>query len=529
MKSLWLPALFLCLSIAACGDRGASVKSDHILYRGNGEEPESLDVHKSTSTEAGHVQRDLGEGLVGYTPDGKIRPAAAATWTLSPDGTVYTFNLRPEGRWSNGDPVTAQDFVFSYRRLVDPATAALYTDSVNAVVNAAAILSGDASPNTLGVEAAGDHELRITLTQPVPYFVDLLAHPSMFPVHPASVEALGDQFARPGNLISNGAYRLDSWAVGSYVELQRNEYYWDNPNTSIDRVRHYVTPQPEVELNRYRAGELDITRAIPPELFRQMQDERPDEVRVSPALGVYYYGFNMDNERLSGNTKLRQALSMAVDREAIVRLLDRGETPAYSWVPNGTKNYDPQVYSWGDLPADERKRRALQLYEEAGFGKAIPLEISIRYNTHRTHQKIAVAVQSMWRDAFGFEATLINEDFQVLLANLQQGNSELFRLNWDGDYNDAHTFLTTLETGNSSNYTGYSSDEYDDLMARAATQADPAARKLYLEEAERVMLRDYPLIPIYFTINRSMVSTEVEGWGDNVLNFHYSQHLSLRR
>jgi len=378
MKRLWLPGLLLCLSLAACGDRGARDESDQVLHRGNGEEPESLDVHKSTSTEAGHVQRDIGEGLVGYTPDGEIRPAAAAAWTLSDDGTVYTFSLRPEGRWSNGDPVTAQDFVFSYRRLVDPATAALYTDSVNAVVNAAAILSGDALPDTLGVEATGDHELQITLTQPVPYFVDLLAHPSMFPVHPPSVEALGDRFARPGNLVSNGAYRLAAWAVGSYIELERNEHYWDNANTSIDRVRHYVTPQPDGELNRYRAGELDITRAIPPELFKQMLKERPDEVRVSPALGVYYFGFNMENERFSDNPKLRQALSMAVDREAIVSLLDRGETPAYRWVPNGTKNYDPQGYSWGDLPADERKRRGLQLYEEGGFGKENAHEVSIR-------------------------------------------------------------------------------------------------------------------------------------------------------
>ena len=529
MKRLWLCGLFLFASLAACGDRGATVETDQILHRGNGEEPESLDIHKSTSTEAGHVQRDFGEGLVGYTPDGELRPAAAADWTLSEDGTVYTFNLRPDGRWSNGDPVTAQDFVFSYRRLVDPATAALYTDSVNAVVHAAAILRGDASPDTLGVEAAGDHALIITLAQPVPYFVDLLAHPSMFPVHQASVDALGDQFARPGNLVSNGAYRLDSWAVGSYIELQRNEHYWDNANTAIDRVRHYVTPQPDVELNRYRAGELDITRAIQPELFQQMLEERPDEVRVSPALGVYYYGFNMDNERFSDNMKLRQALSMAVDREAIVSLLGRGEKPAYSWVPPGTRNYDPQVYSWSGLSKDERKRRARQLFEEAGFDENNPLEISIRYNTHNTHQKIAVAVQSMWRQEFGVEATLINEDFQVLLANLHQGNSEVFRLNWDGDYNDAHTFLTTLETDNSSNYTGYSSEEFDDLMTRAATQVDPAARKLYLEEAERRMLRDYPLIPVYFTINRSMVSTEVEGWGDNVLNYHYSQHLSLRR
>jgi len=528
MVRLALMLLVSACSLAACGERADVMPEQTILHRGNGEEPESLDVHKSTSTEAGHVQRDIGEGLVGYTPEGDIRPAAAERWTLSDDGRVYTFLLRENARWSNGEPVTAEDFVYSYRRLVDPATAALYTDSVNAVENAPAIIRGEASPDTLGVEATGRHELRVTLSNQVPYFLALLAHPSMFPVYRPAVEAYGDQYARPGNLVSNGAYRLAEWRVGAYIEIERNEHYWNNEHTSIDRVRHYVTPQPMVELNRYRAGELHITRAIPPEMFQQMKEERPDEVRVSPALGVYYYGFNMTREPFASRTKLRQALSLAVDRETIVSITGRGETPAYSWVPSGTNNYDPQVYSWSRMSSDERHRRAQQLYNEAGFGKDNPLQTTIRYNTHETHRKIAVAIQSMWRDVLGVEATLLTEDFQVLLSNVQSGNMDIYRLNWNGDYNDAHTFLTTLESGNSSNFTMYSSDEFDSLMASAAAQVDPTARKHFLEEAERAMLRDYPLIPIYFYINRSMVSTAVQGWGDNVLNYHYSQHLSLK-
>jgi len=515
------------LALAACGERGGVGTGPSLLNRGSGEEPESLDVHKSSSTEAGHVQRDLGEGLAGYTPDGELVPAAAAGWTISADGTVYTFALRPAARWSNGDPVTAEDFTWSYRRLVDPATAALYTQSVAGIANAPAIMAGDLPPEALGVEAAGRHELRITLTQPVPYFLSLLTHPSMFPVHRGSVAAHGDQHARPGNLVSNGAYRLVTWEVGSYIELGRNPYYWDDANTAIDRVLHHVTPEPMAELNRYRAGELHTTRTIPPEMFERMRRERPAETRVSPALGVYYYGFNLARAPFRDNPKLREALSMAIDRETIVKLVGRGEQPAYSWVPGGTANYEPQEFDWADLLQEERHRKAQQLYREAGYGPDRPLRTSIRYNTHEVHRQIAVAIQAMWKDVLGVETELINEEFQVLIANIRQGDAEVFRMNWNGDYNDAHTFLSTLESSNPSNFTAYKSADFDALMHRAAAQTDPTKRRFYLEEAEKQMLRDSPLIPIYFNVNKSMVSPAVHGWGDNVLNYHYSRHLSL--
>jgi ABC-type oligopeptide transport system substrate-binding subunit len=350
----------------------------------------------------------------------------------------------------------------------------------------------------------------------------------MFPVHRGSVEAHGNMHSRPGNLISNGAYRLAAWEVGSHIELERNEFFWDNENTAIDRVVHYVTPEPMVELNRYRAGELHITRAIPPEAFARMQETRPNEVRVSPALGVYYYGFNLTDPVFGENPKLREALSMAIDREQLVELVGRGEAPAYSWVPDGVANYDSQQYSWAGMSDDERKRKAQELYREAGYGPNKAFRPEIRYNTHETHRQVAVAVQSMWEEVLGFQARLINEEFQVLLENVVQKKSiEIFRMNWNGDYNDAHTFLSTAESDNPSNLTGYRSEEFDSLMQRAASQADPSRRKLYLEEAEDRMLRDYPLIPIYFFVNKSMVDPRVRGWGDNVLNYHYSQHLSF--
>jgi oligopeptide transport system substrate-binding protein len=294
-------------------------------------------------------------------------------------------------------------------------------------------------------------------------------------------------------------------------------------------VRHYVTPQPGVELNRYRAGELDITSTVPTGGFKKMREERPEELHVSPSLAVYYYGFNLSRPPFQGNAKLRQALSMAIDREIIAeKIVGRGEPPAYSWVPPGIYGYQPRRFTYANMSANARHVKAGQLYREAGYSADNPLQIEIRYNTSESHRKIAIAIQAMWREVLGFEATLVNEEFQVLLANIrEQAVTEVFRSSWTGDYNDAHTFLTILEGGNPSNTPGYENAEYDGLMERAAQQSEPDLRQVYLEEAERLMLSEHPLMPIYFYVNKSMVSPRVSGWGDNVLNYHYSQHLSL--
>jgi len=525
-----LPLLFVgALALAACGDSGPKPAMESVLNRGNGAEPESLDVHKAVSTEAHDVLRDIGEGLTGIAPTGEIRAAAAERWTVSDDGLHYIFWLRPDARWSNGDPVTADDFVFSFRRLVDPATAAIYVQSVGDIENASEIIEGQLAQSELGVTATDTYRLEIRLQRPVPYFLNLLTHPSTFPVHRGSLQKHGGAHTRAGNLVSNGAYQLVDWQVGSVIELARNEHYWNNADTAIDQVRHFVTPEPMAELNRFRAGELDITRTIPPAAFAQMQKERSDEVRVSPALSVYYFGFNMTRPELSGNPKLRQALSMTIDREVIAKdIVGRGEKPAYGWVPDGIVGYEGRRFSYASMSASERLAKAKQLYREAGYGASNPLHLELRYNTSDTHQRIAAAAQSMWHQLPGLEVELKNEEYQVLVANITQKKiTQIFRLLWVGDYDDPHTFLSTLESDNPSNFTGYQSDDFDSLMQRAAESTDPRKRYAFLGEAESEMLADHPLIPLYFHVNKSMVSKRVEGWGDNVLNYHYSQHLRL--
>jgi oligopeptide transport system substrate-binding protein len=472
----------------------------------------------------------LGEGLAGYSAAGELIPAAAESWDIADDGLVYTFHLREGLRWSNGDALTADHFVAGMRRLVNPATAAFYAQMLIDIENADGVVAGDIPVSMLGVDAPDERTLVLRLVQPTPYLISLLTHPSTFPVHPGSLAEHGDTFARPGKLVSNGAYRLDAWIPGSLVALKRNEHYWNNAATAIDAVNYHVVVQNNSELNRYRAGELHVTSTVPPDNFAQIREEYGEELHIAPYLGVYYYGYNMTKAPFKDNLPLREALSMAVDREQLaLQVMGRGEKPAYSWVPPGVHNYEPTKLGFAALSKEDREQLARTRYREAGYSEERPLRIEVRYNTNETNKKMAVAIQAMWREVLGVEATLINEEFQVLLANMREAEvTQVFRSSWTGDYNDAHTFLSILQGGSPANMPRYANDEYDELMARAANQVDPERRKLYLEEAERVMLSDQPVIPLYVFVSKHLVSPEVQGWGDNVLDYHYSQHLSLK-
>ncbi len=325
-------------------------------------------------------------------------------------------------------------FVFGLRRLVAPATGAFYANMLAAVVNAPEIVSGDLPVESLGVEALDDSTLVFNLARPTPYLLSLLTHPSTFPLHPASVAEHGDRFARPGRLVSNGAYVLDAWVPGSVLALRRNEYYWNNAATALDGVNYHVVVQDTAELNRYRAGELHITSTVPPDNFASLQAQFGSELHVAPYLGLYYYGFNLLRPPFKNNLELRKALSMAIDREQLAeKVLGRGEMPAFSWVPPGVDSYEPTVFSFASLTRHERETLARRLYKEAGYSEAKPLRIELRYNTSDTQKKIAVAVQSMWRDVLGVETTLINEEFQVLLANMRDAKvTQVFRSSWMG-------------------------------------------------------------------------------------------------
>jgi len=515
--------------VTSCGESEPEAPAVPTLNRGLLSDPESLDIHKARSTQAAEVQRDIGEGLMSYSANGELIGGVAESWSVTDDGRTYTFKLRENARWSNGDAVTADHFVFALRRLVDPATAAFYAQAVAAINNASEIVAGNLAPAELGVVAEDAQTLVINLEQPTPYFLNLLTHPSTFPLHPGLVEEHGDNFARPEFLLSNGAYQLVAWEPASQIRLVRNEHYWNNAATSIDAVHYHVVTQELTQLNRFRAGELDTTDTIPPENFAAIREQFGDQMRIAPYLGVFYYGYNLTKPPFADNPALRQALSMAVDRETLVeKVIGRGEAPAYSWVPPGVNNYEPIQFGYAGMSQAERNATARRLYHEAGYSRDNPAQIELRYNTSDIQQRIALAVQAMWAETLGVETTLVNEEFQVLLANMREAEvTQVFRSSWIGDYNDAHTFLSILESDNPANMPRFKNKAFDNLMDQAAAQVDLHKRRLFLEEAERVLLREHPVIPLYFFVSKHLVSPRVRGWGDNVLDYHYSQHLSL--
>ncbi len=514
------------LALVACTAENAAEQTD-VLHRGLGADPETLDPQTSRSVQAADVLRDIGEGLVGHAPNGDIVAGAAEHWSVSADGLVYTFTIRENARWSTGEPLSAEHFVNGLRRLVDPAVASFYAHTLADVANASAVIEGTLPAESLRVEALDARTLVITLERPVPYLLSLLTHPSTFPaISTTVVPATG---RRGHDRPSNGAYKLERWEPGSLLRLVRNEHYWDDANTAIDHVYHHVVTEELTELNRYRAGELHVTSSVPPENFEQIREDYDDELRVAPYLGVYFYGFNLTRPPFRDNRELRQALSMAIDREVIVKkITGRGELPAYSWVPPGAHNYVPPRLGFAKLAQQDRNAIAKSLFAQAGYGAGRPLRLQLSYNTSDTQHRIALAVQSMWRDVLGVDAVLVNQEFKVLLDNIRdRETTQVFRASWIGDYNDAQTFLGVMSSDSSSNSPGYANEIFDSLMRRAARQQDLDRRRLYLEEAERVLLADHAVIPLYFYVSKHLVRPNVRGWQDNVLDYHYSRHLSL--
>ncbi|HRX89695.1 MAG TPA: peptide ABC transporter substrate-binding protein, partial [Steroidobacteraceae bacterium] len=445
----------------------AATAAPKILLRGIGPGPDSLDPQKARLIEAHTVLRDLFECLTSLGPDASPVPGAASDWNVSDDGRVYTFKLRPELVWSNGDPLTAADFVAGLQRLVDPATASQYAQVVDVIENAGEIIAGRMAPAQLGVAAPDDATVAVTLTTRAPYLPGLLAHPSTCPVHRASLAAGAKELTRPGEMISNGAFTLEEWTEGSSIVLTRNQRYRANSRNLIDGVRYLILADENAELRAYRAGDLHVTFVVPRGQFDWIRENLRAELHVSPQLNTYFYGFNLDKPLFADNPKLRQALSMVIDRERLAKTVLRvGETPAHGWVPIGTHDYGSQSFDYAEQPMPERIAAARELYREAGFTAARPARFELRYNSGEMHNKVAIAVASMWKEALGVEAKLVAVEIKSLLADINSRKVDMFRLSWAGDYNDAYTYAQYLKSDFGINTVGYKSERYDQLLAK---------------------------------------------------------------
>lgn len=531
MRAILVSLVLLCGGCSRAPDhQGQSstsgVQASSVLLRGIGPEPDSMDPQKAQSTEAQDVLRDLCEGLTSLGHDASVVPGVAQDWTISSDRLTYEFLLRPNARWSNGDPVVADDFVAGFRRLLDPATASSYAQVLDVIVNARSILKGAAPPETLGISAPDRSHLIIKLSAPTPYLLGLLAHPSTCPVH----RRMGhDKADPPPGTLSNGAFVLKEWVHGSHLFAIRNRYYWNDASTRLDGVRYVPIDDENWELIRYRADDLHITSTIPRPQLADIKAKYPGQVHGVPVLRTDYYGLNLARPPFENNPKLRRALSMVIDREKIVALILHGAAvPANGWVPPGTPNYTPQSFDYATVPIADRIAEARRLYREAGYSTTNPLRFELRYNQGPILKEVAIAVSSMWKDALGADVTLTAVEFKVLIQEIEDGQATAFRSSWSADYDDAYTYVGYLASGFGINLPRYRNPEYDALTERARTEPDENRRREWLQEAESMALRDHALIPLYFHTSRHLVSPKVKGWYDNHMNIVYSKDLGLR-
>lgn len=515
---------------AANVPQGTALADTQELVRSNGNEPASLDPHKVESDVEFNIISDLFDGLVAIKPDGTIEPRLAQSWE-NKDNTVWTFHLRPGIVWSDGSAITAQDIVWSWQRLVTPATGSPYASYPGNmhIANAADIALGKKSPDTLGVKALNDSTLEVTLTQPTSSFLAMLTHPSMVPLDKVLIGRYGDKWVKPDHFVGSGAYSLAQWVVNERIVAVRNPHYWDNANTVINKVTYLPIRSEASDVNRYKAGEVDIVYTLPINQFSQLQKTLGSEVNVSPQLATYYYEFNTTRAPFN-DVRVRRALNMALDKDIIAgKVLGQGQRPAWVFSQpeiGGLKLHGPDYASW---PLEKRLVEAKKLLAEAGFSESHPLTFNLLYNTSESHQRIAIAAASMWKKNLGVEAKLQNQEWKTMLDTMHTGNFDVVRYAWIADYDDASTFLNTFRTGDSENTTKYSNPDYDSALRDAAKVLDPAQRASDYQKAEDLLGRDVPAIPVYHYVRTHLVKPWVGGFTPDRLGYYYTKDMYIKK
>jgi oligopeptide transport system substrate-binding protein len=506
--------------------------ANQVLHLGNGSEPSGLDPHLITDVGASRIVAELLEGLIGLDPKTlAAEPAAASSWKVSADLKTYTFYLNPNGKWSNGDKVVAQDFVYSWQRLLMPDLASEYSYQLFVVSGAEDYHTGIIEDfNSVGVKAINDLTLQVELQAPTPYFLTLLSHPSTFPVHRPTIEEFGDiddpgsLWTRAGNYVGNGPFVLTEWALNRIIRIEKSPSYRDAEKIKLNEVRFYPIDNLSTEERMFRANTLHITESIPSEKIAVYQAKNSREIKISPYFGTYYYRINtlkppMDDKRI------RLALAMTIDRQKIVTAITKGgQIPAYNFTPPDTEGFTARA----KIPFDIE--RAQQLLADAGYPGAEGLgPIEILYNTSEGHKKIAIAIQQMWKLALDIDVKLYNQDWKSSLITISNLDYQVARSAWIGDYPDPNTFLDTMTTGNGNNRTGFTNAEYDALIRKAANTMDQQQRFEYFQQAEQILTEEVPVIPIYTYTQNYLRSNDVKGWHDNVLDYHPLKYVYLAR
>lgn len=522
---LGLPLLMAASLIASGGVATAQAATLSIGIQG---EPASLDTARiGGTTWENDVLGDLFEGLVTLDPAGEYIPGAASGWDVSDDGTVYTFELREDANWSDGEPVVARDFVLAFQRLFDPANGAVYASLFYPIRGAKALTKGEQDAPELGVESVDAKTLKITLNQPTPYFPTLLAHIAASPVPSHLIERFGNDWTQMDHIATNGAFTPTSWTSHDHIAARKNPEFHDADDVVLDGVDYYPVEDRSAGLQRFRAGGLDIVRDFSPDRYQWLQENLPDAVHLAPQLANYYFALNQRDGHPTADKRVREALNLAIRRDVIAdKIMGGVVSPASGFVPGGVSHYDAQTMPGLARPMDERIAEARSLLEDAGYGPGHPLKLTLRYSTTEANKRIAVALAAMWQP-LGVETQLINAEGAVHYAELANGNFDVGRGSWVADFDDASNFLGILQSDSPKNYGGYRSQAFDELMAKASRETDEDARQQLLQQAERQALSDYAVAPIYVDVSRNLVNPKLDGWEDNALNRHLSRWLSL--
>jgi len=528
----------ICFSLAllaSCGSPDAtrveSGNRDGVLHFGNGTEPQGLDPHIVTGVPEHHIISAIFEGLVTKNPETlEPEPGVAQSWDISEDGRIYTFHLRENAKWSNGETVTAEDFRWSWERALNPALGSLYNYMFFPIVNAEAYANGDLEDfSQVGVKVLDEFTLEVSLNEPTPFILQLFDHYSTFPVHPETVLTYGapsdrfSQWSREGNIVTNGPFVLTEWQVNSHIRVEKSPLYWDADRVKLNAIVYYPTENIVTEERMFRDGQLHFTNDVPLDKIPVYKALQPELITIAPYLGTYYYLINT-NRAPFDDVRVRKALSMAIDRELLAETVMEGIVlPAYALVPPGTLGYQPPATFSYDL------EEARELLAEAGYpnGEGFP-EVEILYNTQESHRKIAVAIQQMWTQALGISSTPMNKEWKVYLDATDNGNYDISRRGWIGDYVDPNTFLDMMITDGGNNKTGFRDTRYDEIILREAPKKlDQEERFALYREAETILMEQMPIIPVYTYVSKHLIVPSLRGLPANIMDYYNWKYVYL--
>jgi oligopeptide transport system substrate-binding protein len=521
------PALFITLLLATAAHcahaatvpPGVQLHATQMLVRNNGFEPESLDPALVESAGANNITRDLFEGLTANDATGRIVPGVAESWKQQ-DATTWTFKLRHDALWSNGDPVTADDFVYGIRRFLDPKTASSYAATFGIFFeNGMAAVKGQKPVTAVGVKALDKYTLVVRTNGVVPFLPSLMSRSNLGPVHQKTIEKFGKEWTRPGNMVGNGAFTLKEWSVNSKVVLQKNPRYWDAKNVQLEQVTYLPIEDENTQVKLYEAGQMDWTNNLPAGTFAKFREKYPKDIRNQPILGLRYYSMQTNDPALR-DVRVRKALSMVIDRDILAqRVTDDGQTPAYDVVVRGTADEDVAPYEWAAWPMARRVQEAAKLLRDAGVKPGTKLTLS--YNTSDYQKKMAVFAQSEWKSKLGLDIALEAVEFRVLLKRRHDGAFQISRDGWLADYNDATTFLALVRCDSDQNVTQSCNREAEKLIVEGTSTADPEKRRQSFNRAARMIMDGYPIIPLLQNSLPRLVKPYVGGYSEANMQDQY--------